>query len=67
MILAFPQTKERERLPVEIYDDTLRIIEARLDLEQVDQCRGPTNRLGFAGIGKSFHPMEGRRLRSSFG
>ena len=42
--------EERERLPDEIDDNTLRkyFTLTRLDLEQVDQCRGPTNRLGFA-------------------
>ena len=42
--------EEPERLPDEIDDDTLRkfFTLTRTDLEQVDQCRGPANRLGFA-------------------
>ncbi len=42
--------EERERLPDEIDDDTLRkyFTLTKADLEQVAQCRGPTNRLGFA-------------------
>ena len=41
---------ESDRLPGEIDDDTLRkyFTLSNADLEQVDQCRGPTNRLGFA-------------------
>ena len=39
-----------ERLPDEIDDDTLRkyFTLTKSDMEQVAQCRGPTNRLGFA-------------------
>jgi Domain of unknown function (DUF4158) len=39
-----------ERLPDEIDDDTLGeyFTLTKPDLEQVNQCRGPTNRLGFA-------------------
>lgn len=42
--------EEPERLPDEIDDDTLRkyFTLTKSDLEQVAQCRGPTNRLGFA-------------------
>jgi hypothetical protein len=42
--------EEPERLPDEIADDTLRkyFTLTKSDLEQVAQCRGPTNRLGFA-------------------
>jgi len=42
--------EEPDRLPGEIDDDTLRkyFTLSKADLEQVDQCRGPTNRLGFA-------------------
>ena len=42
--------EEPERLPDEIDDDTLRkyFTLTKPDLEQVAQCRGPTNRLGFA-------------------
>ncbi len=42
--------EEPERLPDGIDDDTLRkyFTLTRLDLEQVDQCRGPANKLGFA-------------------
>jgi hypothetical protein len=42
--------EEPERLPDEIDDDTLRkfFTLTKTDLEQVDQCRGPANRLGFA-------------------
>jgi hypothetical protein len=42
--------EEPDRLPGQIDDDTLRkyFTLTKADLEQVDQCRGPTNRLGFA-------------------
>jgi hypothetical protein len=42
--------EEPERLPDEIDDDTLRkyFTLIKLDLAQVDQCRGPTNKFGFA-------------------
>ena len=42
--------EEPERLPDEIDDDTLRkfFTLTKADLEQVDQCRGPANKLGFA-------------------
>jgi TnpA family transposase len=42
--------EEADRLPGEIDDDTLRkyFTLTKEDLEQVDQCRGSTNRLGFA-------------------
>jgi TnpA family transposase len=42
--------EEPDRLPGGIDDDTLRkyFTLTKADLEQVDQCRGPTNRLGFA-------------------
>lgn len=42
--------EEPERLPDEIDDDTLRkyFTLTKLDLAQVDQCRGPTNKFGFA-------------------
>lgn len=42
--------EELERLPDGIDDDTLRkyFTLTRADLEQVDQCRGPANKLGFA-------------------
>jgi hypothetical protein len=42
--------EEPERLPDEIDDDTLRkyFTLTKPDLEQVNQCRGPANRLGFA-------------------
>ena len=42
--------EEPDRLPGEINDDTLRkyFTLAKADLEQVDQCRGPANKLGFA-------------------
>jgi TnpA family transposase len=42
--------EEPDRLPGEIDDDTLRkyFTLTKADLEQVDQCRGPTNKLGFA-------------------
>lgn len=42
--------EETERLPDEIDDDALRkyFTLTKPDLEQVDQCRGATNRLGFA-------------------
>jgi hypothetical protein len=42
--------EEPERLPDEIDDDTLRkyFTLTKPDLEQVAQCRGPTDRLGFA-------------------
>ena len=42
--------EEPERLPDGIDDDTLRkyFTLMRPDLEQVDQCRGPANKLGFA-------------------
>ena len=41
---------EPEPLPGEIDDDTLRkyFTLTKTDLEQVDQCRGPANKLGFA-------------------
>jgi hypothetical protein len=42
--------EESERLPDEIDDNTVRkyFTLTKQDLEQVDQCRGPANRLGFA-------------------
>ena len=42
--------EESERLPDEIDDDTERkyFTLTKQDLEQVDKCRGPANRLGFA-------------------
>src|ERR1039457_4991126 len=42
--------EEPERLPGEIDDDTLRkyFTLTKTDLEQVDQCRGPANKSGFA-------------------
>lgn len=42
--------EEPERLPDGIDDDTLRkyFTLTRADLEQVEQCRGPANKLGFA-------------------
>jgi hypothetical protein len=42
--------EDPERLPDEIDDDTLRkyFTLTRPDVEQVNQCRGPANRLGFA-------------------
>lgn len=42
--------EEPERLPDGIDDDTLRkyFTLTRPDLEEVDQCRGPANKLGFA-------------------
>ena len=42
--------EEPERLPDEIDDETLRkyFTLTKLDLAQVDQCRGPTNKIGFA-------------------
>jgi hypothetical protein len=42
--------EEADRLPNEIDDDTLRkyFTLTKEDLEQVEQCRGPINRLGFA-------------------
>lgn len=42
--------EEPERLPDRIDDDALRkyFTLTRPDLEQVDQCRGPANKLGFA-------------------
>jgi hypothetical protein len=42
--------EESERLPDEIDDDTVRkyFTLTKQDLEQVNQCRGPSNRLGFA-------------------
>ncbi len=44
------RVEEPERLPDEIDDDTLRkyFTLTTPDLAQVDQCRGPTNKLGFA-------------------
>jgi hypothetical protein len=47
---ANDRLEEPERLPEEIDDDTLRkyFTLMKSDLEQVAQCRGPTNRLGFA-------------------
>jgi len=46
--------EESERLPDEIDDDTVRkyFTLTKQDLEQVDQCRGPANRLGFVGGGE---------------
>ncbi len=42
--------RDSERLPHEIDDDTVRkyFTLTQQDLEQVNQCRGPANRLGFA-------------------
>lgn len=42
--------EEPDRLPADIDDDTLRkyFTLTKADLEQVDLCRGSTNRLGFA-------------------
>ena len=42
--------EESEHLPDEIDDDTVRkyFTLTKQDLEQVDKCRGPANRLGFA-------------------
>lgn len=44
------QLEASERLPQDIDPDTLRkyFTLTRPDLEQVDQCRGATNKLGFA-------------------
>ena len=41
---------ESERLPSEVDGDTIRkyFTLTKEDLEQIDQCRGPANKLGFA-------------------
>jgi len=48
--------EEPERLPDEIDDETLRkyFTLTKLDLAQVDQCRGPTNKIGHCCPAKLF-------------